>query len=142
MAKKKVFISFDYEKDKIYYYLMKAWDANSNFKFVFSDYTSKEIDSDDVAAVKRALSRKIGEATYTLVIIGKDANKKHKDSEAIGYTNWQNYEVAKSVECKNKMIGVKIESTYSAPIEMLGIGASWASSFTQEKIIAALDEVK
>lgn len=142
MAKKTVFVSFDYDEDKSYYYLMKAWDANSNFDFVFSDYTSKEIDSDDVATVKRALSRKIGEATYTLVIIGKDANKKHEDSKEIGYINWQNYEVAKSVERGNKLVGVKIKSTYSAPKEMIGVGASWASSFTQEKIIAALNEAK
>jgi hypothetical protein len=142
MAKKKVFISFDYDEDKYYYYLMKAWDANSDFEFVFRDYTSKEIKSDDVATVKRALSRKIGEATYTLVIIGKDANKKHEDSEEIGYINWQNYEVAKSIERGNKLVGVKIKSTYSAPEEMIGVGASWASSFTQDKIIAALNEAK
>lgn len=142
MAKKKVFVSFDYDEDKSYYYLMKAWDTNPNFDFVFSDYTSKEIDSDDVATVKRALSRKIGEATYTLVIIGKDANKKHEDSEEIGYINWQNYEVEKSVERGNKLVGVKIKSTYSAPEEMIGVGASWASSFTQDKIIAALNEAK
>lgn len=140
MAKKKVFISFDYEKDKHYYYLLKAWDANSNFEFIFSDYTSKEIKSDDVDVVKRALSRKIGESTYTLVIVGEDANKKHTDSVKIGYKNWQNYEVAKSVERKNKIVGIKINSLYSAPEEMLGVGASWASSFTQEKIIEALNK--
>lgn len=140
MAKKKVFISFDYEKDKHYYYLLTAWDANSDFEFVFSDYTSKEIKSDDVDVVKRALSRKIGESTYTLVIVGEDANKKHSDSEKIGYKNWQNYEVAKSVERGNKIVGIKINNLYSAPEEMLGVGASWASSFTQLKIIEALNK--
>lgn len=139
MAKKKVFVSFDYEKDKRYYYLMSAWDSNPNFDFVFSDYTSKEIKSDSVAVVKRALSRKIGESTYTLVIIGEDANKRHPDSYEIGYRNWQSYEIAKSVERGNKIIGVKLHSIYSAPSEMLGIGASWASSFSMDKIIAALN---
>jgi len=33
-----IFVSFDYEKDRRYYYLMNAWDANSDFEFVFSDY--------------------------------------------------------------------------------------------------------
>jgi hypothetical protein len=139
MAKKEVFISFDYEKDKNYYYLLKAWDANSSFEFIFSDYTSKEIKSDSVPVVKAALSRKINEATYTLVIVGEDANKKHPDSISIGYKNWQNYEVAKSKEHGNKLVGVKISSTYSAPEEMLSSGASWASSFIQDKIISALD---
>ncbi|MGL5435889.1 MAG: TIR domain-containing protein [Lachnospiraceae bacterium] len=140
MAKKKVFVSFDYDNDKHYYYLLSAWDANPDFDFVFSDYTSKEIQSNDVDVVKRALSRKIGEATYTLVIIGADANKKHADSKAIGYKNWQNYEVAKSVERKNKLVGIKINTLYSAPEEMLGVGTKWASSFTKDKIIAALNE--
>ena len=108
--KKKVFISFDYENDKRYYYIMKAWDVNSNFEFCFSDYTSREIQSDSVDVVKRALSRKIGEVTYPLVIIGKEANKRHKNAALIGYRNWQNYEVAKSVERGNGLIGVKIDS--------------------------------
>ena len=37
---KKVFVSFDYDNDKHYYYLLKGWDANKSFKFHFSDYTS------------------------------------------------------------------------------------------------------
>ena len=56
MAKKKVFVSFDYEKDKQYYYLLKAWDANSNFEFSFSDYTSREIQSDSIPVVKANLT--------------------------------------------------------------------------------------
>jgi len=140
MAKKKVFVSFDYEKDKKYYYLLTAWDANPDFDFVFSDYTSKEIQSDNVDTVKRALSRKIGEATYTLVIVGEDANKKHSDSKDIGYQNWQNFEVAKSIERGNKLVGVKLNSLYSAPAEMVGKKAKWALSFSRDKIIAALNE--
>jgi len=52
MAKKKVFVSFDYEKDRNYYFLMKAWDANTDFEFSFSDYTSKEIKSDSIPVIK------------------------------------------------------------------------------------------
>jgi len=88
MAKKRVFISFDYENDKNYYFLMKAWDANSDFEFSFSDYSSKEIKSDSIAVIKANLTKKINEANYTLVIVGAEANKKHKDSAEIGYTNW------------------------------------------------------
>lgn len=35
--KKKVFVSFDYEKDRRYYYLLKAWDENSDFVFTMVD---------------------------------------------------------------------------------------------------------
>jgi hypothetical protein len=139
MAKKKVFVSFDYEKDKQYYYLLKAWDANPDFEFSFSDYTSREIQSDSVAVIKANLTKKIKEATYTLVIVGGDANKRHKDCQEIGYKNWQNFEVAKSKENRNKLVGIKINSSYSSPDELLNSGASWASSFTQEKIIEALN---
>ncbi|MCL2772138.1 MAG: TIR domain-containing protein [Oscillospiraceae bacterium] len=140
MAKKPVFVSFDYEKDRNYYYTMKMWDANSNFEFVFSDYTSKEIQSDSIPVVKSCLTKKIKEATYTLVIIGKDANKKHKDSEAIGYRNWQNFEIAKSKENGKKLIGVKIDRLYDSPEELYNSRASWAMSFTQQAIIKALNE--
>jgi len=140
MAKKKGFVSFDYENDKRYYFLMKAWDANSDFEFSFSDYTSKEIKSDSIPVIKANLTKKINEATYTLVIIGAEANKRHKDSAEIGYKNWQNFEVAKSKMNYNKLVGVKIDRSYEPPEELLNSGASWAYSFTQAAIIDALNK--
>jgi hypothetical protein len=140
MAKKKIFVSFDYENDKAYKFLLQAWDANPDFDFFFSDYSSQEIQTNSVAVVKNVLSRKINEATYTLVIIGAEANKQHKDHVAIGYTNWQNYEIAKSKDHGNKLVGIKIKSTNVSPDEILGSEASWAMSFTQEAIINALNE--
>ena len=140
MAKKKVFISFDYENDKRYKFLLQAWDKNSDFEFVFSDYSSQEIQTNSVAVVKQVLSRKINLATYTLVIVGAEGNKLHKDHKEIGYKNWQNYEIAKSKEHRNRLIGVKIDRSNNSPEELLNSGASWAMSFTQEAIIKALDE--
>lgn len=140
MAKKKVFVSFDYENDKTYKFLLEAWDANPDFDFYFSDLSSKEINSMSVDRVKAALTTKINKATYTLVIVGKEANKKHKDSKEIGYTNWLNFEIAKSKANKNKLVGVKIDKSYDSPEELLGAGASWAMSFTQESIINALNK--
>ena len=140
MAKKKVFVSFDYENDKHYKFLLEAWDKNDQFDFFFSDLSSKEINSESISVVKSCLTKKIIEATYTLVIIGKEANKKHKDSEEIGYINWQNFEIAKSKEHKNKLIGVKIESSYDSPKELLNSGAKFAHSFKLESILKALSE--
>lgn len=140
MAKKKVFVSFDYDNDKHYKLLLKAWDANPEFDFVFSDLSASEIQSSSVAVVKQVLSKKVNSATYTLVIVGKEANKKHADSKEIGYKNWLNYEVAKSKEHKNKLVAVKISSTYTSPDELLGAGAKWAMSFKQDPIIKALND--
>lgn len=140
MAKKKVFVSFDYENDKHYKFLLEAWDKNKNNDFEFSDFSSREIQTDSVSVVKQQLSKKINSATYTLVIVGKEANKQHKDHKEIGYKNWINYEVAKSKEHGNKLVAIKIDKAYESPDELLNAGATWAMSFTQEAIIKALTD--
>jgi hypothetical protein len=140
MAKKKVFVSFDYEKDKHYKFLLQAWDANPSFDFCFSDLSSQEINSWSIPVIKQKLSQKINEATYTLVIVGAEANKQHKDHKEIAYKNWLNYEVAKSKEHKNKLVGVKLDKFYESPEQLLNAGSAWAMSFTQEAIIKALSD--
>lgn len=140
MAKKRVFVSFDYTNDKHYKFLLDAWDKNKNMDFVFEDCSSDEIQSDDILRIKAGLTRRINTTTYTLVIIGKEANKKHPDSDKIGYKNWINFEIAKSKQHGNKLVGVKIDRSYESPEELLNSGASWAMSFTQDAIIKALNE--
>ena len=140
MATKRVFVSFDYENDKHYKFLLEAWHANPDFDFRFSDISPEEIKSKSVAVVKNVLSRNINDATYTLVIVGKEANKRHKDAAEIGYINWQNYEIAKSKEHKNKLIGVKIEKANTSPDGLLNAGAAWALSFNRDAVIKALKE--
>jgi len=140
MAKPKIYVCFDYEEDRNYKNILSAWNANPNFDFSFRDMSSNEIKTSSIPVVKGCLTRKINAADYTLVIIGKDANKLHPDSKEIGYTNWQNFEVAKSIENGNGLIGIKLNYLYAAPEEMLGQGATWASAFTQEKITNAILE--
>ena len=140
MAKKKVFVSFDWDNDRHYKFLLEAWDANPNFDFLFSDETPSEVNSNNIGRIKAALTARIKSATYTLVIVGKEANTQHKDHELIGFKNWINFEVNKSVANKNKMVGVKLDKSYTSPDELLGVGASWAMSFSQDAIIKALNE--
>lgn len=90
---------------------------------------------------KAGFIKKINEANYTLVLVGKEANKQHKDHKEIGYKNWINYEIAKSKEHKNKLVGVKLDKAYESPEQLLNSGASWALSFTQEAIVKALNDV-
>lgn len=89
---------------------------------------------------KSCLTKKIKEANYTVVLAGKDANKLHKDAEKIGYKNWQNFEVAQSVENGNKLIVVNLPDSTDAPDECYGHGAIWAGKYSQENIIKGLDE--
>ena len=140
MAKKRVFISFDYEDDKHYKYLLNAWSENSNFDFEIVDRTPPEIQSDNISTIKGELTKRIKSATHTLVIVGKNANKQHPDWRAIGYRNWINFEVAKSKEHGKKLIGAKIDKSYDSPTELKGSDAKWAMSFTQDAILKALNE--
>jgi len=140
MTKKKVFVSFDYENDRHYKYLLEAWDANPDFGFVFADATPNEIDSDNVGRVKAALTAKINSATHTLVIVGKEANKLHKDHDLIGFRNWINFEVHQSVERGSRIAAVKLDKSFDSPEELIGVGAAWAFSFEEESIIDALNE--
>ena len=141
MAKKKVCVSFDYEHDKAYYYMMKAWDANSEFQFTFNDRTPTEIQTNSVNVVKQVLSRKIGEANYMVAIIGEHSNERHPDSKEIGYRNWQAYEIAKNHEYGNGLVVVKLGMTSVAPDETHNIGAKFVTGFSEDAILKALDEL-
>lgn len=139
MAKKKVFVSFDYENDRTYKYLLNAWDSNKNMDFCFNDCSSDEIHTDSVSKVKENLTKRINNTTYTLIIVGKHSNDEHNDHNSIGFKNWQNFEISRSKDNKNKLVAVKLDKSYTSPDELIGAGASWAMSFTQEAIIKALN---
>ena len=141
MAKKKVCCSFDYEHDRHYYNLLEAWNKNKDIDFSIKDCTPSEIQSESVATIKQVLSTKIGDANYMIAIIGKHSDDTHPDSAEIGYKNWQAYEIAKTHEKGNGLVVVKLDNSYSAPVEAYGIGAKWVYSFNLEDILSALNEL-
>jgi hypothetical protein len=133
MAKKKIFISYDYDNDKHYKNLLLAWDANGDFDFGFNDQSvDVSVNSTDAAAIKRVISSKINGSTYFLCLIGKDTHK----------SGWVKWEISKAVELKKKIVAVKIDSGYTSPDEIIGVGASWAMSFTFESIKKAIEAAK
>lgn len=130
MAKKKIFISYDYENDKRYKNLLLAWDKNSEFDFSFYDTSvDVSVDSTDVAAVKRVISARINASTYFLCIVGKYTHK----------SGWIAWEIDKAVELKKKIVAVKTAKDNDTPSELYGVGAEWALSFTFESIKNAID---
>lgn len=139
MAKKKIFISFDYDNDKNYRYLLKALAANAGSEIDFEDLTPEEIQSSDVGRIKAALTRRIKRSTHTLVIIGAHANSYHPDREEIGQRNWQWWEIEKSDDEGNSFIAVKIKSTNNTPEPLYGKGATWAGTFKVESILNAIN---
>lgn len=138
--KKRIFISFDYTNDKNYRYLLTALAKNSRSDIEFDDVTPEEIQSYDVGRIKSVLTKKIKEATHTLVIIGKHANSYHPDREEIGDRNWQWWEINKSDEEGKGFIAVKIESSNESPEPLYGKNATWAHSFTVDSIVNAIDK--
>ena len=53
MAKRKVFISYDYVNDRHYKNLLLAWDSNKQFDFSISDYSADvSINSTKASAIK------------------------------------------------------------------------------------------
>ncbi len=128
--KKKVFISYDYDKDKHYKNLLLAWDANKLFDFSIRDHSADvSINSVDAAAIKRVISRYINESTYFLIIVGE---KTHKSA-------WVTWEIEKAVELGKRIVAVKTSRENVSPDALFGIGASWAMSFTYESISKAIN---
>ena len=131
MAKKKLFVSYDYDNDKHYKNLLLAWDKNSDFDFNMADHSADvSIDSTDTTAIKRVISTKINAATYFLCIIGKRTQK----------SSWVKWEIDKAVSLKKKIVAVKTDSSNTSPDEILGVGAKWARSFTFDSIKSAIDD--
>ena len=130
MAKKRVFISYDYTHDRHYKNLLLAWDKNSEFDFSFYDTSvDVSVDSTDAAAIMRVISARINNSTYFLCIVGKHTHK----------SKWVAWEINKAVELKKKIVAVKTAKDNESPSEILGIGAKWALSFTFESIKNAIE---
>jgi len=130
MAKKNVFVSFDYEHDRHYKSLLNAWDQNPIFDFGFSDRSvTKPINSEDEVRIKAGITAKMNKATYCLVIIGKETHT----------SDWVNWEIENAHKLGLKIVAVKQDALYTSPDSILGKNASWAKSFKQESIINALE---
>ena len=130
MAKKKIFVSYDYDNDRNYKNLLLAWDKNSEFDFGFSDQSADiSIDSYNASAIKRAISAKINASTRLLCIVGSKTYK----------SDWVSWEIDKAVEIRKKIIAVKTDARNTSPDAILGIGAEWAMSFTFQAIKDAIE---
>ncbi len=141
MQRKRVFVSFDYDNDRRYKYLLEAWDANPGFDFVFADATPREIDSTNVGRIKAGLTVKIKEATHTLVIVGKEANRRHRNSSLIGFRNWINFEIYQSKQLSNSLCAIRLDATCEWP-EQLGGGVPFATGYTEDNVIGVLNRAK
>jgi hypothetical protein len=131
VAKKRIFISYDYDNDRHYKNMLLAWDKNNEFDFELYDGSLKvAIDSTDAAYIKSKIRPLIEKATHLLCIV----------CTACGNNKWIEWEVQTAVNLKKKLIGVKIEKSCTSPAVLLNNGAKWALSFNFDAIKKAVDE--
>jgi len=140
MSKKQVFVSFDYDNDKRYKFLLEAWDANPEFDFVFEDKTPGEINTIDVGRIKAGLTRQLNEATHTLFIVGEHANQPHRLRNEIGFVNWINFEAYQSIRSNNCLAVVKLDSSNAVPSQLKGSGYWHLTGFSEKNVINILNK--
>lgn len=130
MATKRIFISYDYDKDKHYKNLLCAWDKNDLFDFSFYDGSvTVPVNSEAAGPIRRVISQRIAACPRFLCIVGEKT-----------YTSsWVTWEIEKAVEKKRSIIAVKTSSSNTTPAALYGVGASWAMSFTFDAIKKAVD---
>lgn len=127
----KVFVSYDHSEDANYKRLLQAWDVNTSFDFEFdSRGPNVAIDSDTSAVIKAALTKCMKTATHFLVLIGKDSHT----------SKWISWEIEKAKELGLKLVAVKLAKDNISPSGILNVGAVWATSFTLDQIVKALDD--
>ncbi|HZE87117.1 MAG TPA: TIR domain-containing protein [Methylomirabilota bacterium] len=136
---KRILISFDYDHDRNYRYLLSALEVNRSSLIDFIDATPGEINSFNIGRIKAVLTQKISQATHILVIIGAYANTAHPQRLLIGDRNWQWWEINKGKELGKKFIAVKINRTNFSPNPILSTRATWAMSFNVSSILSAIN---
>jgi hypothetical protein len=130
MAEKRVFISYDYAKDKNCKDLLLAWDIHGDLDLNFYDMSVEvPVDSSDAPAIKRDISARISDSSHFLCLVGKYTHK----------SRWVDWEIKKAAELKKKIVAVQLEKNTTTPRALYGVGTSWALSFNFDVIKKALE---
>ena len=91
---KKIFISYDYDKDRHYKNTLLMWDAHKQFDFEFYDQSvDVSVNSNDASYIKSVIKGEINSSTHFLCIIGKETHK----------SDWVKWEIDKAIELKKKI---------------------------------------
>ncbi|KAA5538856.1 TIR domain-containing protein [Adhaeribacter rhizoryzae] len=131
MAVKKVFVSYDHSENVHYKDLLRAWDANTDFDFEFDQRSPNvPIESTASSVIQGALTKKMKEADYILVIIGEKSYS----------SKWMKWEIdrAKQPDTNLRFAAVKIKSGNINPAGLPRYTAI-ANSFTLSGIVYALN---
>lgn len=126
-----VFVSFDYDMDSHYKRLLTAWNANSRFSFKMTDHSiTVPINSTNAGVIKAGITKKLSQARYCLVIIGKETHK----------SKWVEWEINRAKELGLKLVGLKTDRNNITPAPLLRSNTAWAHSFTLQGVTNAFNE--
>ena len=126
---KKIFISYDYDNDKHYKNMLRAWNANKQFEFSFYDNSVDiSVDSKDKGVIRRVVSSKINKADCFLCLVGEHTHK----------SSWVKWEIQKAVKLEKEIVAVKISKSNISPDEILNVNAKW-TKFGFDSIKEAID---
>lgn len=127
---KTIFISYNHA-DMKHKNILVAWAKNENFPFSFEDRsTDLSVASEDIGAIRRAVSARIGSASCFLCVVGQ----KTASSE------WVCWEIEKAIEREKPIVAVKIKRSCKSPKPLFGASAAWAMTFKFDSIAKAIDE--
>lgn len=129
--KKRIFVSYYYEKDRAIKRLLKAWSKNDKFDIEFDDMSadvSLATKTDD--ELKQELTARISESDIVLVLIGSNTHSR----------KWVDYEVEEAVRLAKPIVAVKQDRSNISPKKLKGVGANWVYGFQAKKISKALKE--
>lgn len=130
MATKTIFISFDYDNDRRYKNLLVAWDTNKVFDFRFYDGSvTAPVNSTNATYIRSQIKPKIQTASHLLCIVGRYSAR----------SEWIRWEIETAVALRKKLIGVKLDRSFTSPAALLNNNAKWAMSFTFDSIRTAVN---
>ena len=114
MAKRDVFIGFDFNNDRHYKNVLVAWDKNEHFDITFFDKSvTVPVNSTNADSIRRVISQRIAACPRFLCIVGQLTYK----SDCVIW------EIDKAIELNRRIIAVKTNRLNTSPAHLFIIGA-------------------
>ncbi|WP_240740702.1 TIR domain-containing protein [Macrococcoides bohemicum] len=131
----KVFISYRADNEGTQYKkLLVAWSLNPHrnfFDFKFEDQSiGTSINSTDAYYIKSRIKDKIDSSDKIICLVGENTST----------SDWVNWELEYAHSLGKPIAAIKIKNSYKTPINLYGVNATWAKSFTFDSIKKAIDD--
>lgn len=127
--KKKIFISYYYDKDRALKRLLNAWSKNDKFDIDFEDTSADvSLDTSTDEELEYELTKRIKNSDIVLVLIGDNTHSR----------KWVKYEIREAVRLQKTIVAVKHRKSSKSPTVLKGVGAHWVYEFRAKKVSDAI----